>query len=262
MGSGIPTTRGINTTWTTLRPTLSWDAVTPLPNAAGWNNSDVTLSYVAYENSAWPYYDSGVASATPGSPLTFAAEGADQTQQVTVTDVAGNTATFTSPVVNIDKTAPHLLSIDRSTPANEWTNADSLTFVATFDEAVFGLAAGNFSLDTTSTAGIDSVSSGDGGVTWSVLVTGGDLADFNGTLGLNLDNNADVVDIADNPLVETSWTGQTYTIDNLAPTVNDVTATPTLVTDATEGSATFTVVVEFSEPMDPSAPPCWILARM
>ena len=50
----------------------------------------------------------------PASPLTFAAEGANQTQTVTVTDNAGNTATFASPAVNIDLTAPsqrrHVLS--------------------------------------------------------------------------------------------------------------------------------------------------------
>jgi len=45
-------------------------------------------------------------SSVPDSPLHFTLEGANQTQQVTVTDNAGNSATFTSPAVNIDLTKP------------------------------------------------------------------------------------------------------------------------------------------------------------
>jgi hypothetical protein len=74
----------------------------PAPNAAGWNNTAVAIPYTASDNL------SGVASASPGSPLTFTAEGASQTQSVTVTDRAGNSASFTSPRVNIDWTAPQV----------------------------------------------------------------------------------------------------------------------------------------------------------
>src|SRR6185369_3243973 len=47
-----------------------------------------------------------VALSIPESPLQFNTEGDNQTQQVTVTDEVGNTATLTSPVVRIDLTAP------------------------------------------------------------------------------------------------------------------------------------------------------------
>jgi Big-like domain-containing protein len=47
-----------------------------------------------------------VQSSNPASPLHFTSEGANQTQDVTVTDNAGNTATYTSPAVNIDFTQP------------------------------------------------------------------------------------------------------------------------------------------------------------
>ncbi len=53
----------------------------------------------------------GVASSDPVSPLHFAAEGANQTQEMTVTDNAANTATFTSPAVNIDLTKPSTVII-------------------------------------------------------------------------------------------------------------------------------------------------------
>ncbi len=81
-------------------PTMTFGAITPAPNAAGWNNSAVTIPFTAADAT------SGVATATPGSPLTFSGEGTNQTQTVTVTDVAGNSATSTSPSVSIDLTAP------------------------------------------------------------------------------------------------------------------------------------------------------------
>ena len=238
-----------------VAPTLAWGTGTPAPNAAGWNKTDVTLSYTTSDPDPTGLGSaSGVATQNPASPLVFATEGASRTQQVTVTDVAGNVATFTSPVVNLDKTTPHLLSLDRASPSAERTNADSVTFAAAFSEPVFGLQVGNFSLATTSTAGIAAVNTADGGQTWTVTVTGGDLADFNGPLGLYLLNNTGVNDIADNPLAETSWTGPIYTIDNLAPTVDSVTvstatqAADPLLTDTDHGG-TLTVQVHFSDAM-------------
>ena len=81
-------------------PTIAWGNKTPAANAAGWNNTPVDLSFTA---SAHP---SGVTFSTPGSPLQFSSEGGNQTQQVTVTDQSGNSATITSPAVNIDWTLP------------------------------------------------------------------------------------------------------------------------------------------------------------
>ncbi|HKP37753.1 MAG TPA: PQQ-binding-like beta-propeller repeat protein [Pyrinomonadaceae bacterium] len=81
-------------------PTLTWGSQSPSPNASGWNNTAVDLSFTTADDF------SGVQSATPESPLHFTSEGANQTQQVIVTDRSGNSATFTSPAVNIDLSAP------------------------------------------------------------------------------------------------------------------------------------------------------------
>jgi hypothetical protein len=81
-------------------PTLTWGSLTPAANAAGWNNTAVDFAFTTADDT------SGVQSSVPDSPLHFTAEGANQTQQVTVTDNAGNSATFTSPAVNIDLTKP------------------------------------------------------------------------------------------------------------------------------------------------------------
>src|SRR2546427_13307276 len=79
-------------------PTLAFGAASPAPNAAGWNNTDVSFTYAAADNG------SGLFSSTPPSPLVVSAQGSSVTGTVTVTDIAGNSATFVSPVVKIDKT--------------------------------------------------------------------------------------------------------------------------------------------------------------
>jgi outer membrane protein assembly factor BamB len=76
--------------------TLDWEQQKPAANAYGWNNTTVDI----------PFTTSGVTFSTPESPLHFSSEGANQTQQVIVNDPAGNSASFTSPAVSIDWTAP------------------------------------------------------------------------------------------------------------------------------------------------------------
>ncbi|MEK7450164.1 MAG: LamG-like jellyroll fold domain-containing protein, partial [Planctomycetota bacterium] len=69
----------------------------PLPNAAGWNNTDVTVSFSATDAL------SGIAGITP--PVILTTEGAGQVVTGTATDKAGNSAGI-NITVNIDKTAP------------------------------------------------------------------------------------------------------------------------------------------------------------
>lgn len=96
----------------TTPPTLTWGNLTPAANPAGWNNIPVDFAFTTSDDL------SGVQSSEPASPLHFVSEGANQTQQVTVTDKVGNTATFTSPALNIDLTKPSTSAI---IPGNqEW----------------------------------------------------------------------------------------------------------------------------------------------
>lgn len=78
-------------------PTISGSAA-PAPNAAGWNNTDVTVSFTCTDNL------SGVASCGPDD--TISSEGADQSVTGNVTDNAGNSNSVAVSNIDIDKTAP------------------------------------------------------------------------------------------------------------------------------------------------------------
>ncbi len=81
-------------------PTITWGSPAPAPNSFGWNNTVVQLPFTPVA------HPSGNAFSNPESPLWFSSEGANQTQQVFVTDQVGNSATLTSPAVKIDLTPP------------------------------------------------------------------------------------------------------------------------------------------------------------
>ena len=145
-----------------------------------------------------------------------------------VTDFVGNLLDDAPPSVNesyrVDNLAPTLLSLARQTPAGQFTNADSIVFRATFDEEVFGVDATDFEVSGDSnvpatTATITNVTSIDAR-TYDITVSGGDLADYNGTVGLDIANANNVVDRVG--LVLGSGepnTDQTYTVDNEAPRI-------------------------------------------
>jgi len=88
-------------------PVISYGAPAPAANAAGWNNSDVSIPFTVSDAT------SGVASGSSGEIL-ITSEGAGLGGSVSATDVAGNSWGMTSPIVNIDRTPP-LLTV--TTPA-------------------------------------------------------------------------------------------------------------------------------------------------
>jgi hypothetical protein len=78
-------------------PVLS-GAASPAANLAGWNNTNVTVSFTC--NDALSGVD------TASGPTTLSSEGANQSVQGSCTDLAGNSSTHTVGSINIDKTAP------------------------------------------------------------------------------------------------------------------------------------------------------------
>ena len=81
-------------------PVLTFGTPSPAPNTNGWNKTNVSIPFTRSDAL------SGVASTSTTSPLVLSTEGANVTGQVVVTDLAGNSATFTSVPRNLDKTAP------------------------------------------------------------------------------------------------------------------------------------------------------------
>src|SRR5207249_5233053 len=101
---------------------------------------------------------SGIASTSTASPLMLTTEGLNVTGTVTVADVAGNSATFTSPPAKIDKSAPVVSFTRTAANANGWNNtAVQVHFNAT--DAISGVD-GNAVIDrTVSTEGKNQLSS-------------------------------------------------------------------------------------------------------
>ncbi len=81
-------------------PVLSFGTPSPVPNANGWNKTNVSIPFTRSDAL------SGLASTSVTSPLVLSTEGAAVTGQVVVTDNAGNSTTFTSVPRNVDKTVP------------------------------------------------------------------------------------------------------------------------------------------------------------
>ncbi len=118
-----------------------------------------------------------------------------------------------------DLTAPQLTSILRNTPGAELTNADSLIWRVTFDEDVQGVDTADFTVSGSS-ASATSVNQVSADV-YEVTASGGDLASYDGVVGLSVSGSASIEDTSSNALTNSNATGatQSYTLDNSAPSV-------------------------------------------
>ena len=143
--------------------------------------------------------------------------------------------------------SPSIVSFTRQTPSAQATNADSLVFRVTFNEAVTNVDPTDFiATGTTGTLTVNPVSL----AVYDVTISGGDLSSLNGPVGLNLSQTQNIFDATGNSLPTTEpTTDQTYTLDNVAPTVTINQATGQ-VDPTTSLPISFTVV--FSEPINVS----------
>src|SRR5829696_6575157 len=122
-------------------PTIT-ASVSPAPNANGWNNEDVTVSFTCSDAT------SGVPSGTCPANVTLG-EGANHSVTKSVTDAAGNTASVTKSGINVDATAPTITaSVSPAPNANGWNNED-VTVSFTCSDALSGVNSSGCPADVT-----------------------------------------------------------------------------------------------------------------
>ncbi len=161
---------------------------------------------------------------------------------------AANSLAANKDLVINNNLDPMIISFTRQTPLSERTNNDALVFRATFSEAVTNLDASDF-VTTGTTANVASIDPFNGSV-YDLTVSGGDLADLNGVVGLNLSGTQNIEDAVGKPLPFTEPSiDETYTVDNTDPTVT-INQASGQVDPANGTPVKFTVV--FSEEIDTS----------
>ena len=155
----------------------------------------------------------------------------------------------TGEFYTIEKVAPTVVSIVRAS-ANP-SSAVGVNFTVTFDKPVTGVNAADFSAVTTGVFTVAPLITSVTGTGAVYTVTVGTYKSNSGTLGLNLADDNSIKDAALIPLggplgiPDGSFTGPTYTIDNVAPSVVSsvrASANPT-------SAATVNFTVTFSEPV-------------
>lgn len=145
-----------------------------------------------------------------------------------IMDLAGNALTPEAPDLMeayvVDNTAPLISSFTRNSPTVEQTNADELTFLATFNEPVVEVDAADFSaIGTTGTIEVSMVTDS----IYKVTIKGGDLATITGKVGLDFTNlmeeiqaNLSILDSAGNVFIPMEPAiNEAYQLDNTAPTL-------------------------------------------
>ena len=145
-----------------------------------------------------------------------------------IQDAAGNALANLTPTGTneasyaVDNSAPAVTSIARQDPATSPTKADSLIWRVTFDEHVANVDAADFAVSGTA-ATVTAVDEVTASTVYDVTVSGGDLADLNGTVTLGFASGQDIQDAAGNALSDTAPTGTneaSYAVDNSAPAVH------------------------------------------
>lgn len=206
-------------------PSISGTRNTP-PNAAGWNNADVTVSFSCADTLSGQ--DSCPAPVTLG-------EGADQSARGTVTDRAGNTAAATVSGINVDKTAP-TAQAERLTPANPagWNNTDvGVKFVCNDPEGGSGCAAPSLTQTVTGEGA-------DLGATGTVSDRAGNTSAPVTLGGIRIDRQAPTVTAGDpsGQQGENGWyLGDVSVTFSCADNLSGAASCPGTVTTTGEGSA-------------------------
>lgn len=111
-------------------------AASPAPNVAGWNNTDVTVTFTCTDTL------SGIDQCT--GPMVLATDGTGQSATGHATDVADNTAQATVDGIDIDKTPPAVLGITVDTNPKGVSEPTNVT--AAVSDNLSGVVEGEYFL--------------------------------------------------------------------------------------------------------------------
>jgi hypothetical protein len=124
---------GVSLRWDNIAPAVT-HTLAPQANAAGWNNSDVTVTFAAKDDDR----GSGVASTT--APVTVSAETAGQVVTGSAKDTAGNVGTD-AVTVKLDKTKPTITgAVTSGTKGSNGWYVGPVTVSFTCADALSGIA--------------------------------------------------------------------------------------------------------------------------
>ncbi len=161
-----------------------------------------------------------------------------------IQDTSSNALTNTTPTGTnhrsfvLDNTAPRVTSIVWQSPSRSPTDADSLTWRVTFNEAVQNVGAADFQVSgTTASLAATKVTNANA---WDITASGGNLANRNNTVTLSFASAQDIEDEAGNALTNTtpmSTNNSSFVVSN--PTVVTI-AAGVAVTEGTAASFTVT----------------------
>jgi microsomal dipeptidase-like Zn-dependent dipeptidase len=130
----------------TTPPEITFLGASPQPNAAGWNNTDVTVGWTCRD--ALSGLPSSSVNGLPTSTLlstalssVLSAEGQNQSASIACTDVAGNTATATAPVTfNIDKTPPAITATQLPAANSAGWNNTNVNVIFSASDSLSGVS--------------------------------------------------------------------------------------------------------------------------
>ena len=182
-------------------PTISGSA-SPAANAAGWNNTDVTVTFTC--NDALSGVD------TCAGPFTVTGEGSNLSATGNATDKAGNSASTTVSGIKIDRTAP----VTTANAPGGWNNA-SVDVILSASDALSGVNATYYKVDGGSTqSGGTATISGDGEHTleyWSADHAGNEETVKTATI--NIDQTAPGITFTQDPVTNSNgWNNSDVTV--------------------------------------------------
>jgi hypothetical protein len=161
---------------------------------------------------------------------------------ITVTFTDGDGGSTSDTFLLTVKSQLIVTSFTRQSPSASLTNSDSLVFRATFSEATLNVDTEDFRV-TASTGTVTQVALVTPGV-YDLTVSGGNLAGFEGLIGIDLAPTQDITDLVSLALSATEPAiDETYLLDNTAPVVQSMTPAD----DAVSVSVGSDLVLIFSE---------------